>query len=155
MLQSRLATAWADRPTPTGPCEISPLLDPKVQGLLPGSWGKPCADTFLFSRLVMSDSATPWTAARQASLSFPVSQSLPTFMSTESVMPSSDLIGACETQVHRGWRDQSRGCVGAISLNGQPGAWPLTQAEKAELIPGWAVGPRPGLLPGPLAGAWA
>ena len=31
--------------------------------------------------------ATPWTTARQASLSFPISQSLPKFMSIESVMP--------------------------------------------------------------------
>ena len=36
--------------------------------------------------------ATPWTAACQASLSFTVSQSLPKFMSTESVMPSDHLI---------------------------------------------------------------
>ena len=35
---------------------------------------------------------TPWTAARQASLSFTVSQSLPKFMSIESVMPSNQLI---------------------------------------------------------------
>ena len=35
---------------------------------------------------------TPWTAARQASLSFTVSQSLPKFMSIESVMPSNHLI---------------------------------------------------------------
>ena len=36
--------------------------------------------------------ATPWTAARQASLSFTVSQSLFKLMSTESVMPSNHLI---------------------------------------------------------------
>ena len=36
--------------------------------------------------------ATPWTAARQASLSFTVSQSLLKFMSVESVMPSNHLI---------------------------------------------------------------
>ena len=35
---------------------------------------------------------TPWTAAHQASLPFTVSQSLPKFMSIESVMPSSHLI---------------------------------------------------------------
>ena len=39
----------------------------------------------------MSDSAVPWTAARQASLSFSVSQSLFRFMSIESVMPSNHL----------------------------------------------------------------
>ena len=36
--------------------------------------------------------ATPWTAARQASLSITNSQSLPKHMSMESVMPSSHLI---------------------------------------------------------------
>ena len=35
--------------------------------------------------------ATPWTAARQASLSFTISQSLPRLMSLESVMPSNHL----------------------------------------------------------------
>ena len=37
-------------------------------------------------------SATPWTAARQASLSFTVSQSLLKLTSMESVMPSRHLI---------------------------------------------------------------
>ena len=45
-----------------------------------------------FSRSVMSDSATPWTAACQASLSITNSQSLLKLMSIESVMPSSHLI---------------------------------------------------------------
>ena len=36
--------------------------------------------------------STPWTAARQASLSITNSRSLPKFMSIESVMPSSHLI---------------------------------------------------------------
>ena len=36
--------------------------------------------------------ATPWTAAHQASLSFPISQSLLKLMSTELVMPSNHLI---------------------------------------------------------------
>ena len=40
----------------------------------------------------MSDSATPWTAAQQASLSFTISQSLLKLMSIESVMPSNHLI---------------------------------------------------------------
>ena len=35
---------------------------------------------------------TPWTAARQASLSFTIFRSLPKLMSIESVMPSSHLI---------------------------------------------------------------
>ena len=40
----------------------------------------------------MSDSATPWTTARQASLSFAISQSLLQLMPIESVMPSNHLI---------------------------------------------------------------
>ena len=39
--------------------------------------------------------ATPWTAARQASLSITKSQSLLKLMSTESVMPSNHLILCC------------------------------------------------------------
>ena len=40
----------------------------------------------------MSDSVTPWTAARQASLSITSSQSFLKLMSTESVTPSNHLI---------------------------------------------------------------
>ena len=40
----------------------------------------------------MSDSATPWTATHQASLSFTISQSLLKLRSIESVMPSNHLI---------------------------------------------------------------
>ena len=40
-------------------------------------------------------SATPWTAACQASLSFTTSQSLLTVMSIESMMPSNHLILSC------------------------------------------------------------
>ena len=46
----------------------------------------------LCSRSVVSDSATPWTAACQASLSFTISRSLLKPMSIESVMPSNHLI---------------------------------------------------------------
>ena len=46
----------------------------------------------LFGHSVVSNSETPWTAARQASLSFPISQSLLKLMSIESVMPSNHLI---------------------------------------------------------------
>ena len=46
----------------------------------------------LFSCQVVSNSASPWTAARQASLSLTISWSLPNFMSIESVMPLSHLI---------------------------------------------------------------
>ena len=49
----------------------------------------------LFSRSVMSDSVTPWTAARQASLSFANSWSLLKLMFIELVMPSNHLILYC------------------------------------------------------------
>ena len=45
-----------------------------------------------FSRSIMSDSVTPWTAARQVSLSVTDSQSLLTLMSIESVMPFIHLV---------------------------------------------------------------
>ena len=45
-----------------------------------------------FSRSVMSDSASPWTAARQASLSFTISRNLLKLRSIESVMPSNHLV---------------------------------------------------------------
>ena len=45
--------------------------------------------------LVVSDSATPWTAARQASLSITNSQSSLRLTSIELVMPSSYLILCC------------------------------------------------------------
>ena len=45
-----------------------------------------------FSSVAQSNSATPWTAARQASLSITNSQSLLKLMSIELVMPSNHLI---------------------------------------------------------------
>ena len=49
-------------------------------------------DSVQFSHSVVSDSVTPWTAARQASLSITNSWSLLKLMSIESVMPSNHLI---------------------------------------------------------------
>ena len=46
----------------------------------------------LFSCSDMCNSLLPWTAARQASLSITISQSLLKLMSTESVMPSNHLV---------------------------------------------------------------
>ena len=43
----------------------------------------------------MSDSATPWNAAHQASQPFTISQSLHKFMSIELVMPSNHLALCC------------------------------------------------------------
>ena len=47
---------------------------------------------FQFRCSAVSDSATPWTTARQASLSIANSQSPPTPMSIESVMPPNHLV---------------------------------------------------------------
>ena len=48
-----------------------------------------------FNRSVVSDFVTPWTAARQASLSITNFRSLLKLMSIESVMPSNHLILCC------------------------------------------------------------
>ena len=53
---------------------------------------QPIQRWLLFSRSVMSNSVTPWTAAHQASLSFTISRSLLRPRSTESVMPFNHLI---------------------------------------------------------------
>ena len=50
---------------------------------------------FQFSCSVVSDSATPWTTACQASLSITNSQSLLKLVSIESVLPSNHLILCC------------------------------------------------------------
>ena len=50
---------------------------------------------FQFSNSVVSDSVTPWTAQRQASLSITNSQSLLRLMSIKSVIPSNHLILCC------------------------------------------------------------
>ena len=55
-----------------------------------GQW-----DSVQFNRSVVSNSATPWTAACQASLSITNSRSLLKLMSIESVMPSNHLILFC------------------------------------------------------------
>ena len=53
-------------------------------------WGKRKAA--LFSCSVMTDSVTPWTAARQASLSITNSHSLLKLIYVESVIPSNHLV---------------------------------------------------------------
>ena len=65
-----------------------------VQTCAPGEMGSDLTDRVRpqFSHSVVSHSVTPWTAARQASLSITNSQSLLRFMSIELVMPSNHLI---------------------------------------------------------------
>ena len=78
------------------------MVDPPILGVpSPALWvhyraGSRPFNSFQFSRSVVSDSATPWTAARQASLSITNSRSPPKLMSIESVMPSNHLI-LCHT----------------------------------------------------------
>ena len=64
--------------------------------------------SFQFSRSVVSDSATPWTAAHQVSLSITNSWSLLKLMSIASVMPSNHLIlcGQIRTSKKRGGGSQ-------------------------------------------------
>ena len=57
-----------------------------------GSRSTVSAVSLQFSHSVVSDSPTPWIAARQASLSITNSQSSPKLMSMKSVIPSSHLI---------------------------------------------------------------
>ena len=59
----------------------------------PGKEVHPCL--LLFHGSVVSDSGTPWTAARRASLSTTNSRSLLKLMSIESVMLSNHLILSC------------------------------------------------------------
>ena len=55
-------------------------------------WKHWWATVLVFSCSIVSDSATPWTAGPQVSLSFTISQSLLKLMSIESMMPSNNLV---------------------------------------------------------------
>ena len=59
------------------------------------AWLLSCFCSDQFSCSAVSDSATAWTAAHQASLSITNSRSLSKLMSIELVMPSSHLILCC------------------------------------------------------------
>ena len=76
---------------------VNSYLQVLIRQCLPGLW--PRAHHFpsllLFSHPVVSNSVTPWTAARQASLSFTISRSLLRLISIESVMSSNHLILCC------------------------------------------------------------
>ena len=72
------AINWVNNRHPNIRCFLQPLLTQSFQSVQ-------------FSRSVISDSATPWTAACQASLSITNSQSLLKFTSIESVIPCNHL----------------------------------------------------------------
>ena len=62
---------------------------------------------FLLFIAVISNSATPWTAGVQVTLSFTISQSLLKLMSTESVMPSNqDPLSSRSLPAHNLTHDQ-------------------------------------------------
>ena len=57
--------------------------------------GKPTIPLLLFSHSLVSNSATPWIAPLQSSLSFTISKTLLKLATIESVMPSSHLVLCC------------------------------------------------------------
>ena len=69
-------------------CSVRSTVFPEARGQV----AKAPLNSVQFSRSVVSDSATPWTAPCQASLSITTSRSLPKLLSIESVMPSNHLI---------------------------------------------------------------
>ena len=87
ILQARIPK-WVAMPSSRGSSQPrDPTIKEDSLPLTPP--GKPQVQ---FSRSVVTDSATPWTAAHQASLSITNSWSLLKLMSIESVMPSNHLI---------------------------------------------------------------
>ena len=90
-----IAGAWlARRPAPWSHRRQASFSGSESPGIrVPHSLAKSVFSSVQFSRSVVSDSATPWTAARQASLSITNSQSLPKLISIESVMPPNHLGG--------------------------------------------------------------
>ena len=86
---SSCSTYWSYHLTARDGSGLIHLLKSVGDGM-GGKGGNMCS--VQFSRSVVSDSATPWTAARQASLSITNTQSLPKLMSIDSVMPSNHLI---------------------------------------------------------------
>ena len=73
------AWSWSSPPCPEGPPAVVVLPSPHISHLFGFS------TTLLFSCCVVSDSATPWTAAQQPSRASTISQSLLKLKSVESV----------------------------------------------------------------------
>ena len=84
-----------DSPCNNSQCLHSGLPDAKVQVFAAGSGGRSFYDLVQSSHSVVSDSATPWTAACQVSLSITNSKSLLKLMSIEldgdAIQPSHPL----------------------------------------------------------------
>ena len=86
------AAAWVRGPV----CSLEPRAVTTASGH-PSCWVVFKTQVTYFGGVVQAPShvqlsATPWAAARQASLSLTIFQSLPKLMSIESVMPSDHLI---------------------------------------------------------------
>ena len=74
-------------------CKLNTSRQPRLKRTeFPAPFFPLLTPLFQFSRSVMSDSVTTWTAARQASLSIINSRSLLKLTSIQSVMPSNHLI---------------------------------------------------------------
>ena len=80
------ATKWRRATQPSSSTRVRPTP------VLPGCWNTGCLSGSVQSLSCVRLSATPWTAARQASLSITNSRSLLKLMPIESVMPSNHLI---------------------------------------------------------------
>ena len=75
-----------------GGCVLMSLLLLVLCSAVPGSQGQPPSIVVVWSLSHVQLFEPPWTAARQASLPFTITQSLVKLMSIESVMPSNHLI---------------------------------------------------------------
>ena len=130
-LQSGLWIRWGL----TCSCYSPVTVDPKRAPSKP-STHKPSSQSVswesLFSCSVESNSATPWTAAHQASLSLTISWSFSKFMCIESVVPSNHLISAVlfsfafSLSQHQGffqWVDSSHQVTKVLEFQHQSFQW--------------------------------
>ena len=87
----------------------------------------------------MSDSATPWTAACQASLSFTVSRGLVKLMSIELMMPSNQWGSYClatwETGVPGGREHKIVGQLGAVPDASTASLQPYSFGQSSQRVP--------------------
>ena len=84
VVRARLRLSWGRRNPTNKPCSSCPRIS--------SLWAALQIPAVVQSPSCVRHFATPWTVAHQTFLSLTISQSLPEFMSTESVMPSNHLI---------------------------------------------------------------
>ena len=107
----------------------------------------PLVQSGLVQSLIMSDSVTPWIAARQASLSITNSWSSLRLTSTESVMPSSHLILCCPLLLlppnpsqHQGlfqWVNSSHEVAKSIGVSTSASVLPMGTQDWSLAWTGW------------------